>query len=279
MNKQIWDQSPFDIDYAAVEAQTAAHMFPAIEATYFPEGQEVNTVNARELWEKLGVGKVFGAWITERILKYDFTEGLDFIPVLEKSTGGRPAKEYFLTLNMAKELCMVENNEQGKMIRKYFIECERQAKQKPTFQLPQTYTEALEHLLAQTKENEKLAVERDEAIKTKARIDSKRSATAMATASAEKRKRLKVEDEIGRGKNMKTVRAIPWFKEFFSVKDLGAYSKLGKAIKDLSKYMGYEVKRVETTDGMRNAYHKDVIEAMKWNLIDNPHCLRKWRTD
>ncbi|EJT2952862.1 antA/AntB antirepressor family protein, partial [Campylobacter coli] len=43
-------------------------------------------------------------------------------------TKGRPRKEYYVTLDMAKELCMVENNEKGRQARRYFIECEKRLK-------------------------------------------------------------------------------------------------------------------------------------------------------
>lgn len=93
--------------------------------------EQVNTVNARDLHAFLEVGKVFGAWITERISQFDFVENQDFIVVSEigkNPKGGRPSKEYHLSLDMAKELSMVERNEKGKQARQYFIDCERKAK-------------------------------------------------------------------------------------------------------------------------------------------------------
>ena len=80
----------------------------------------VNTVNARNLHEFLESKRNFGDWINERIQHFDFIEGKDFITNLCKSTGGRPKKEYHLTLSMAKELSMLERNEKGKEARKYF---------------------------------------------------------------------------------------------------------------------------------------------------------------
>ena len=102
-----------------------------IESRIFGEG-EVPTVNARELHGFLDVGKIFGAWIQERIDQFGFIENQDFVvcfPNLEsKGRGGHNAKEYHLTIDMAKELSMVERNEKGKQARQYFIECERRAK-------------------------------------------------------------------------------------------------------------------------------------------------------
>lgn len=89
-------------------------------------------VSARELHLKLGVGKDFSSWIKSRIDKYEFIENQDFevFPKIgENSQGGRPTIEYALSLDMAKELCMVENSERGRTIRKYFIECEKIARE------------------------------------------------------------------------------------------------------------------------------------------------------
>lgn len=91
----------------------------------------LQTVNARELHAFLEVGKDFSTWIRDRIEQYNFVENQDFIifpEIGEKSGRGRPSKEYYLTLDMAKELAMVERNEKGKQARQYFIECERKAK-------------------------------------------------------------------------------------------------------------------------------------------------------
>lgn len=93
--------------------------------------ETIPTVNARELHAFLKVGKVFGAWIQERIESFGFEENRDFVVISESGknpSGGRPTKDYHLTLDMAKELSMVERNAKGKEARQYFIECERQAK-------------------------------------------------------------------------------------------------------------------------------------------------------
>ena len=91
----------------------------------------IQTVNARDLHAFLGSKRQFADWISERIQKYGFVENQDFVIFsqnCEKPKGGRPAKEFALTLDMAKELAMVENNNKGKQARQYFIECERRAK-------------------------------------------------------------------------------------------------------------------------------------------------------
>ena len=76
----------------------------------------------------MGVGRDYSNWIKDRISKYDFKENQDFIVFAnsgENPQGGRPTIEYALSLDMAKEVCMVENNEKGRIARRYFIEVEK----------------------------------------------------------------------------------------------------------------------------------------------------------
>lgn len=96
-------------------------------------------INARELHEKLGNKKQFANWIQLRIEQYGFVENQDFQVFNQKvknSNGGRSRKEYALSLDMAKELCMIENNEKGRMIRKYFIEVEKKVRMQSVPSLP-----------------------------------------------------------------------------------------------------------------------------------------------
>ena len=92
-------------------------------------GAVVQTVNARDLHEFLESGKDFSSWIKERIKKYGFIEGEDFTtcsPIQgSKKHGGNNIVEYHISIDMAKELSMVENNEQGRKARRYFIDCEK----------------------------------------------------------------------------------------------------------------------------------------------------------
>lgn len=88
--------------------------------------------NARELHSFLQSKQDFSTWIKNRIKKYGFVESKDFSTILWKTPDdniGRPQIEYHITLDMAKELAMVENNEMGRKIRRYFIECENKIRQ------------------------------------------------------------------------------------------------------------------------------------------------------
>ena len=99
-------------------------------------GQTVQTTNSRDLHEFLGVKSAFNDWINRRIKDYEFQEGLDFtiIATQEKVAmrGGHNRKDYYISLDMAKELSMVERTEKGKEARQYFIQCERLAKRVAT---------------------------------------------------------------------------------------------------------------------------------------------------
>ncbi|OEV47089.1 antA/AntB antirepressor family protein [Campylobacter jejuni] len=90
-------------------------------------GAEINSANAREIFQFLNSEQEYANWIKNRISHYDFIENQDYIIELVY-TKGRPRKEYYITLNMAKELCMVENNEKGRQARRYFIDCEKRLK-------------------------------------------------------------------------------------------------------------------------------------------------------
>ena len=94
--------------------------------------EEQQVVSARELWQFLNVGRHFNSWIKGRIEKYDFIENEDFIIVslitqngVIKKGGDRKSLDYILTLDMAKELAMIENNPAGRAVRRYFIQCEK----------------------------------------------------------------------------------------------------------------------------------------------------------
>lgn len=90
-----------------------------------PHDTLIQTVNARELHAFLKNRQDFSTWIKNRIADYDFVENQDFITAPQKygtANGGYATrKEYYITLDMAKELSMVERNEQGKQARRYFI--------------------------------------------------------------------------------------------------------------------------------------------------------------
>lgn len=97
------------------------------------EGQQLH--DARDLHEKLCVQSRFNDWIVGRIEKYGFVENQDYVTFTENLVNGGRRIEYGLTSHMLKELCMVENNEHGRVIRTYYIKMEQEAlkaRNKPT---------------------------------------------------------------------------------------------------------------------------------------------------
>lgn len=82
------------------------------------------TVSGRVLHEKMEIETPYMKWF-ERMCEYGFKENSDFWTNLSESTGGRPATNHMLTLDMAKQLCMIQRTEIGKQFREYFLEIER----------------------------------------------------------------------------------------------------------------------------------------------------------
>ena len=114
-------------------------------------------INARELHKELGNKRKFADWIKQRIEQYDFVENVEFICfhkfVKANKYGNKSLKEYYLTIDMAKELCMVENNMKGKILRKYFIEVEK--RYRSIVENPQNIFDVMRIALDQIEANEK----------------------------------------------------------------------------------------------------------------------------
>ena len=82
------------------------------------------TVLGRDLHEALEIKTRYNDWFP-RMCEYGFIEGVDFYSFLSESEGGRPAQDHQLTIEMAKEICMIQRNEKGKEVRQYFIQLEK----------------------------------------------------------------------------------------------------------------------------------------------------------
>ena len=98
------------------------------------EQKGIQLVDARELHRRLKVQTSFNHWFNRRVSEYNFDENKDYftenqlLDKNDKKYPHRPRTEYFLTIDMAKEIAMVERTEVGKEIRNYFIEMEKIAR-------------------------------------------------------------------------------------------------------------------------------------------------------
>lgn len=107
--------------------------------------ESLPTCNARDLHAALKAGRDFSTWIKGRIEEYGFVEGEDYSPVLVSipKRRGQPRIDYHLTLDMAKEIAMLENNAIGRRVRRYFIQAEKELRQRIIAELE----EKAEHVL------------------------------------------------------------------------------------------------------------------------------------
>ena len=119
-------------------------------------------MSARELHQVLGSKQEFANWMKNRIEKYGFVENQDFEVFdnfIKNPEGGRPLKEYALSIDMAKEIAMVEGNERGRKVRQYFIECEKKLSN-PVKQL--TRMQLAQMVIESEMEKERLALENEQ---------------------------------------------------------------------------------------------------------------------
>lgn len=95
--------------------------------------KENGKVDGRELYNFLNVTERYNQWINKRIEKYGWIEGKDFTSVkcftLVNNGAKKEIDNHELSINMAKELAMIQNNEKGREVRNYFIKCEEVAKE------------------------------------------------------------------------------------------------------------------------------------------------------
>ena len=110
-------------------------------------------VDGRDLHEFLGIKRDFPTWIKQRLEKYGFIKDQDFSTISGKTSNGRPRVDYAFSVDMAKELGMIENNDKGREVRRYFIELEKNQSVK-SLSTPQTFADALQLAADQAKQIE-----------------------------------------------------------------------------------------------------------------------------
>ncbi len=116
-------------------------------------------VSARELYKFLELEERFSKWI-DRMLSYGFEDQVDYtLYQMVHPQNQQLIKDYGLTLDMAKELSMIQRTEKGKQARRYFIECEKNLKE---VSLPSTFSEALQLAANQAKKIEEQNIQIEE---------------------------------------------------------------------------------------------------------------------
>ena len=221
-------------------------------------GAEINSVNARELHEVLESKQDFSTWIKKRLDEVDAVENVDFIKLhkkMELSKTGQVGVEYILSTDISKEIAMLERNEVGKKVRRYFIEFEKMHKQ--NF-IPQDLPTALRAYANEVEQKELALKQRDQALATKAWIGSKREATAMATASAAKRENERLKVELDKSKEWASIKKVAG--ELGVSEGKFKYADLRRKSNELGLDRP-KIKDNNYPDGIR-LYHKDAWAAV-----------------
>ena len=145
---------------------------------------------------------------------------------------------------------------------------------------PDTAIRLLTQLKILRLQNDQLEMERDEAIRTKAEIGSRREATAMNTASQKSKECEKLREQIGDSKTYKAVTAITWLPDYFNMSNRGLYGSLAANLKKIEAGMTSEFKHIDIPDsrfGKVKAYHVDVIERLHEMVQADENLMKKYR--
>lgn len=213
-------------------------------------GAEINSVNARELHAVLESKTDFSTWIKRRLEETDAVENADYIIVPQKcetmTEHGKKASiknEYILSTDIAKEIAMLERNEVGKKVRRYFIEFEKTHKQKV---IPLTQAEILAQSAALLVEHE-------------------RRTAALETKTEEIRKeQLKAKHNINRLLNNDNYMTLIAFMNLHGISQKGYHiPSLGKRVKKLSDEQGAFMGAViDPRYGRINTYSTEILKQI-----------------
>lgn len=205
---------------------------------------EVNAVNARDLWKSLESKQQFADWIKARISKLRLIENTDFITLRNQGNkgfgGDVKSVEYIVSIDIAKHLAMIEMTDKGHQVREYFIECEKKLKK---HYLPQTYAEALMELALAEKEKERLALENQTKQKT---IDLLTHTNKTYTIT-------EIAKELNMSSAIRLNRKLAELKVQYQVNGTWVmYSKYSD--------MGYEIIKQEVLDSGQVIYHRRITQ-------------------
>ena len=199
------------------------------------DGNAVETVSARELHAFLEVQTRFNDWIKNRIEQYDFVENQDFTTVTKNLENGGRSIDYYITLDMAKELSMVERNEKGKQARKYFIECEK----KLTQPKPMTQIELIAVIANQMAEQERKSLELDNRLQV---VEQK-------------------QQQLNQDNDHFTIKGFCSLHQLdLSNGKMSALSRKAKKLSDVKDYTYHEI--TDPRWGKVRTYHKDILTEL-----------------
>ena len=212
---------------------------------------------------------------------------------IEDSCGvPHPTTIYNLNVLNRLGMCCFRKNKKAKGVRDKFndVLLDRETgvtQTQTTLAIPKTLPEALRAYADEVERREaaeKRAItaesERDEAVRTKAMIGSRREATAMATASAKSKECEKLREQIGDAKTYKAVTAITWLPDYFDMSNRGLYGSLAANLKKVEAGMSPEFAHTDIPDsryGTVKAYHVDVIERLHEMVQADETLMEKYR--
>ncbi len=194
-----------------------------------------------------------------------------------------PTTIYNLTVLNRLGMCCFRKNKEAKKVRDKFndVLVKHETQAQPTIY---DYARALiaekERSDALEAQNKALTAERDEAVRTKAMIGSRREATAMATASAKARECEKLREQIGDSKTYKAATAISWLPDYFDMSNRGLYNALAHKLKKLESEMPPAFAHIDIQDsrwGTVKAYHVAVIERLHEMVQSDENLMKKYR--
>ena len=193
------------------------------------------THEQKELHEFLEVRSKFADWVKNRISEYDFTVNQDFTTVSKNLENGGRSIDYYITLDMAKELSMVERNEKGKQARKYFIECEK----KLTQPKPMTQIELIAVIANQMAEQERKSLELDNRLQV---VEQK-------------------QQQLNQDNDHFTIKGFCSLHQLdLSNGKMSALSRKAKKLSDVKDYTYHEI--TDPRWGKVRTYHKDILTEL-----------------
>lgn len=194
------------------------------------------TVNGRDLHSALQIKTNYKDWFP-RMKEYGFIEGKDFSSFLSESTGGRPAIDHKISINMAKQLCMIQRSEIGRKFREYFIQIEE------AWNSPEKIVERA------------MQIAHQRAVEVERRI----------FGLLEEKEVL----EIALNESLQYYTVAKYNKKFHKRWDMEQCQKIGKGIAGYCRGHGWEIKKCETNNERFGSVNSYPLDAWKNYLGEN----------